>query len=210
MMWRRTIASAAAAPINIDPGRRACLLALAGACVSRPALGRRDDPSAFAANFDGMALVDQDGRAFGFRSVAGQVLLVNFVFTGCSTVCPVQTRVLAEVLRGQPARGSGAKLRFVSISLDPLNDTPAALKAYANSMGADLTRWSFITGRPDDIDRVSERLRLFRPGDATRRPDDHATTLWLVDTRGRLMLRLNGNPPDAARLSRELATLRSL
>lgn len=204
------VAPAVAQVAAIDLGRRACLFALAASCVSGPASANGRDPSTFATNFDGMSLVDQEGRPFAFRVVAGQVLLVNFVFTGCSTVCPVQTRVLAEVLRGQAASGAGAKLRFVSFSLDPVNDTPAVLKAYAQSMGVDLARWSFVTGRPEDIDRISERLRLFRPGELTKRPDDHATTLWLVDARGRLMLRLNGNPPDAARLTRELTALRSL
>lgn len=194
-----------------NPSRRACLFALAAAALvpGLPTANERD-PTAFATNFDGMALTDQEGRPFTFRAVAGQVLLVNFVFTGCSTTCPVQTRVLADVLRAQPAVGSGARLRFVSISLDPLNDSPPVLKAYANSMGADLGRWSFVTGRPADIEQISERLRLFRPGETTRRPDDHATTLWLVDARGRLMLRLNGNPPDPTRLARELQALRAL
>lgn len=196
--------------IAFDPRRRACLLGLTAAFASGFARANPDDPSLFAINFDGMALVDHDGRSFALRSTAGQVLLVNFVFTGCSTTCPVQTRVLAQVLRAQPVSGPGAKLRFVSFSLDPVHDTPAVLKAYAMGMGADLGRWSFVTGRPEDIDRISERLRLFRPGETTRRPDDHATTLWLVDARGRLILRLNGNPPDAARLARELAALRTL
>ncbi|KQP37363.1 SCO family protein [Pseudorhodoferax sp. Leaf274] len=164
---------------------------------------------AFASNFQGLALRDQDDRAFDIGRLAGRVLLVNFIYTGCSTVCPVQTQVLAQVQADLPA-DVRTGVHFVSVSLDPLADTPAALKAYAARFSVDLRRWSFVTGRPTDVERVSERLRLFRREDTVRRPDDHATTLWLVDARGRLVQRLHGQPPDARRLGSELAVLRRM
>lgn len=186
------------------PSRRALLIAAAALPVARAAAG---EPG-FALNFSGAKLLDQDGRRFDFAPLAGKVLLVNFVYTGCSTACPIQTRALAEVqAKLAPAVRDG--IRFVSVSLDPLQDTPAALKAFATSMGADLARWSFVTGRPADVDRIAQRLRLFR-GDRAKRPDDHATALWLVDARGRLVQRYAGSPPDVARLVRELTALHEL
>ncbi len=94
------------------------------------------------------------------------------------------------------------------MSLDPVGDTPAALKAFAQRMSVDLSHWSFVTGRAEDLGRLSERLRLFRPG--AKKPDDHATALWLVDARGRLLLRLQGNPPDRLRIARELNAMENL
>lgn len=184
--------------------RRSLLLALA-ALPALSAAARADEPG-FALNFAGAALRDQDDRPFDFASLAGKVVLVNFVYTGCSTVCPVQTRVLADVQAALPPPAR-AKVRFVSLSLDPLNDTPQALKAFATKMGADLSGWWFVTGKPDDIDKIAARLRLFKPGPATKRPDDHATSLWAVDTKGRLIQRYAGNPPERERLVRELTTL---
>ena len=193
--------------MSVGLSRRRCCALLAALAAAPPVAAA--DPSLFARNFDGLGLVDQDNRAFGFERLAGKVLLVNFVFTGCSTVCPVQTHVLAEVQRGLPG-DIREGVHFVSVSLDPLSDTPPALKAYARRMGADLRHWSFVTGRPADIERVADRLRLFRPGPDARKQDDHTTALWLVDARGRLMQRLHGNPPDGRRLGSELTALRRL
>ena len=174
--------------------------------MSLSSFAARADGTSFAANFDGAALVDQDGRPFSFAPLAGKVLLVNFVYTGCSTVCPMQTRVLAEV-QAALAADVAARVRFVSISLDALQDTPVALKAFATTMRVDLAHWSFVTGKPSDVDRIAQRLRLFRSGPNVKRPDDHATSLWAVDAKGRLVQRYAGNPPDRERLVRELTTL---
>ena len=165
------------------------------------------DATLFPRNFEGMPLVDQDQRRFSFQALQGRVLLVHFVYTGCSTTCPLQTLELAKVQRALSA-ADAPRVHFVSVTLDPLGDTPAALKAFALRMSADLSRWSFVTGRPADIGRVAERLRLFRAGG--RQPDDHATALWLVDGRGRLLQRLPGHPPDKLRLVRELQAMAAL
>lgn len=183
----------------VNASRRAVVTALAAL-----ALPVHAEADGFAANFDGAALLDQDGRHFSFGPLAGKVLLVNFVYTGCSTVCPVQTRALAEV-QATLSRAVRERVRFVSVSIDPLQDTPAALRAFAKRMGADLAGWSFVTGRPADVVQIAQRLRLFRP--EGKRPDDHTTSLWAADARGRLVQRYAGNPPDRARLVRELGEL---
>lgn len=188
-------------------GRRRALCGALVALGLAPTLPARAADPGFDSNFAGASLRDQDGKPFTFRPLAGKVLLVNFVYTGCSTVCPVQTRALVEVLQALPAPARGG-IHFVSVSLDPLYDTPATLKRYADRMGVDLRQWSFVTGRHADVDRLAERLRLFRPDG--KRPDDHSTSLWLVDARGRLMLRLNGAPPDIRRVKDELVALHSL
>lgn len=184
--------------------RRRCLAALLLPVL--PAVGGE---STFTSNFNGTTLRDQDGRPFAPARLAGKTTLYNFVFTGCSTVCPMQTRVLAEVQRGLKPDVRD-RVHFVSVSLDPLTDSPAVLKAYARSMGVDLKHWSFVTGRPEDIDKVAERLRLFKTEAGARRPDDHATSLWLADREGRLRQRYPGNPPDGARLVAELTQLDGL
>jgi cytochrome oxidase Cu insertion factor (SCO1/SenC/PrrC family) len=184
--------------------RRAVLFAGAYA-VTAAAVTHGADPadSRFASNFDGMRLRDQDDRPFELASLSGKVTLFNFVFTGCSTVCPIQTRVLADVLDGLDAAVQ-RKVRFVSVSLDPLADSPSVLKAFARRVDADRRAWRFITGQPRDVERLAEKLRLFPASAGTRRPVDHATALWLVDSEGRLAQRYNGNPPDPVRLRDEL------
>jgi cytochrome oxidase Cu insertion factor (SCO1/SenC/PrrC family) len=160
----------------------------------------------FYSNFKGLQLHDQDGQALHWQQWQGHLVLVNFVYTGCSTVCPVQTAALVEMGKRLPADLRG-RVKRLSVSLDPLHDSAAVLKAYAQRLGADQPGWRFATGRPEDIERLSSTLALFRPGPDVRRPDDHSTALWLVDAAGMLRFRYSGNPPDVDRLVRELGQL---
>lgn len=91
---------------------------------------------------------DQNGRRLRFYSdlVKGRVVAINFVFTGCSSICPVLTtsfRGLQDLLGEQD-------VQLISISVDPANDGPAELKAYAASFDVQ-PGWSFVTGRPDQL-----------------------------------------------------------
>jgi protein SCO1/2 len=163
----------------------------------------------FYSNFQGARLVDQDGRRFDAMRLEGHIVLVNFFFTGCSTVCPPQTRALGEVQRQLPP-ALRSRVRLLSVSLDPLADTPQALKRFTQRMEVDLSGWAFVTGRPQDIERISDALRLYRPEKDVRKPDDHSTALWLVDPKGSLRIRYNGSPPDVNRLVREIGALDAL
>lgn len=180
-------------------------LSVGASFAAGPVLERASDTS-FYRNFRGMRLRDQDSKLLTQERLLGHLVLVNFVYTGCSTVCPVQTRALADLQQQLPATVR-KRVRFLSLSVDPLNDTPSALRAFAKSMGADLSNWSFATGRPEDMSRLAEALRLFRPGPDSRKPDDHATALWLVDRQGQLRMRYAGNPVDVKRLLSELDAL---
>jgi protein SCO1/2 len=163
----------------------------------------------FFDNLQDLQLLDQDGRAFRPAALGGKVVLLNFVFTGCATSCPTQTRELAALQQSLPA-SLRRDVRFVSISVDPLGDTPDILRAYGRSAGADFSSWTFATGRPQDIERLGRRLRLFRDAAAPGRPEDHSTQLWLVDGSGRLMQRYAGTSADMARLAGEIGQLRDL
>jgi protein SCO1 len=166
-------------------------------------------PTSFYSNFQGLKLKDQEGRPLDAATLRGHLVLVNFVYTGCSTVCPVQTRALADMQRQLPT-ALRQRVRLLSVSLDPLQDTPQALKNFAKHMGADLGGWTFATGRPQDTERLAKALRLFRPDPNVRKPDDHSTALWLIDAKGEMRMRYGGNPPDVPRLLRELAALDQL
>ena len=80
------------------------------------------------------------------RESARQVLVVDFIFTRCTGPCPILTARNVELQRWLDA-GLRERVRFVSISLDPANDTPEALTAYAAARGADLSR----TGRSSPV-----------------------------------------------------------
>jgi cytochrome oxidase Cu insertion factor (SCO1/SenC/PrrC family) len=162
-------------------------------------------PESFLNNLIGMHLVDQHGRPFRPDALVDRVVLFNFIFTNCGSVCPLQTRMLAETFQALPA-DILERVRFVSLSIDPVNDTPQKLLQYSKAMHADVAGWSFLTGEKEQIDRLAERLRLFDPAESEEnKPELHRTSLRLVDRQGRMLQRYRGDPPDQERLLRELA-----
>lgn len=169
------------------------------------------DPSSFYSNFNEITLVDQDNHSFQITKLAGTVTLYNFIFTHCSNVCPIQTKQLSEIQKSLSA-DTRKHVQFVSISLDPLNDTPAVLKAFAQKHGVDFNGWSFVTGKPQDIQKLSDKLGLYDKRKEAeqkdiKRPDGHMTHLWLINSDGQLMQRYIGNNIDGKRLASEISTL---
>lgn len=116
-----------------------------------------------------VVLTDADERPVRLRDLLASKdpVMVNFTFTTCSTICPVMTKVFSDV----PARlGSDARqLRMISISIDPENDTPLQLKAYARSLRA-TERWKFLTGPTQDIHSVLRAFDTYRGNKMNHEP----------------------------------------
>src|SRR5262249_19785374 len=100
-----------------------------------------------------LRLLVQTGHPPALADLHGKLVLLDFVYTHCPGPCPILTGVHADLQRAlDPA--TRARMHFVSISLDPVRDTPAALREYAAKRGADLADWSFLTGPPDAVATV--------------------------------------------------------
>jgi protein SCO1/2 len=151
------------------------------------------------------ALVDQNGRALSLADLRGKVLAITFVFTTCSDSCPIVTAKMAAIWRrlGTDLR---PRLHFVSISVDPLTDTPERLRAYAAKFNADIPGWSFLTGTPAQIDEV---VRGF--GAYARRAEagtvDHLTLTSLIDAKGRLRVQYLGHRFEVKEMLSDLQAL---
>lgn len=94
-------------------------------------------------------------------------LLLNFVFTTCSTSCSMQTAVLAELQRQCAAQGRA--VRLVSVTIDPDNDTPEQLQRFAGAFQI-RAGWQFLTGRFDDLLRVQRHFDVYRGSKASHPP----------------------------------------
>jgi protein SCO1/2 len=90
--------------------------------------------------------------------IRGKQCVVNFMYAECHGSCPVVTQTMKTIYRELKDR-MGKDLFFYSITTKPKEDTPAALKHYAEERNADLPGWLFLTGEPYDIETI--RLRLF-------------------------------------------------
>ena len=171
------------------------------------------DTASFYHHFEKLSFKNQHSQEFRVSQLRNKVVLFNFIYTQCSTVCSLQTKSLVEVMNTLP-KAIKPNVAFVSVSLDPFNDTPEKLTAFAKQNRADISNWSFITGKSNDVVTLSDRLNLFgiekNKRDAAVRPNDHSTHLWLIDTKGRVIMRYMGNPVDTARIATEIAQLTSI
>jgi protein SCO1/2 len=104
-----------------------------------------------------VTLVNADARPLRLREVlaADGPVLMDFIYTSCTTICPVMSEAFSMV--PEKLGPQAGKLRMISVSVDPENDRPAQLKAYARQYGAS-ANWQFLTGNADDVETV---LRAF-------------------------------------------------
>jgi len=151
------------------------LVAMGGGLAAWPSLGgwatRTFGLSATSSNRQGVlealevygqvpdfALTERGGRRITLGELRGKVWVVNFFYTECTDTCPLQS---AHMARLQADLADEPDLRLVSISVDPVHDTPEVLSEYAKRFAAHPSRWLFLTGPRDAIYRLAiEGFRL--------------------------------------------------
>jgi protein SCO1/2 len=152
-----------------------------------------------------VTLTSQDGSPVSLADLRGKVVAVTFIFTRCTATCPVLTPMMSFV---QDRLGSdfGARIAFVSITVDPERDTPEVLKEYAQAFGANLAGWSFLTGDPAAIREVTRRYGVYASksenGDV-----DHTFLTSIIDRRGIIRVQYLGVRFDPEEFRRDLLSL---
>jgi protein SCO1/2 len=151
------------------------------------------------------SLTSQDGGRVTLADFRGKVVAVTFIYTLCTTTCPVLTPMMSFV-QDQLGSNFGTKIAFVSITVDPERDTPQVLKEYAQAFDANLAGWAFLTGTPDAIRDVTRRYGVF--ASKTANGDvDHTFLTSIVDPRGILRVQYVGVRFDPDELRRDLLSL---
>jgi protein SCO1 len=104
--------------------------------------------------------VDQDARPRPFSSFKGAPVVMTFIYTKCPlpTFCPLMDRHFVALQKAIKADPALKNVHLVTVSFDPLTDTPPVLKKHARSLDADLTRWTFLTGDRDEVDQFAARF----------------------------------------------------
>jgi len=110
-----------------------------------------------------VTLVNQDGAPVKLYSdlVAKNVVVVNFMFTTCTTICPPMGAAFGRLQRVLSERGLNG-VRLISISVDPLNDTPEKLKAWAAQFDAG-PHWTLLTGAKPDVVKALRAFSAYTP-----------------------------------------------
>jgi protein SCO1/2 len=147
-----------------------CVVALCLLLLALP-LFAADPQSGSAKYFANVSLIDQDGNAVDLYSLMkGRTIVMHSFFTTCAASCPILTRTVAA-MQEQYADRLGKDLVLVSITVDPANDTPAKLKAYAKGMKA-RPGWYFLTGTKEQVDTALRRI-----GQYTEDPANHTNLI---------------------------------
>lgn len=125
------------------------------------AVTRSPDAQALDGYFPDVALRADDGSTLRFYTdcLRGKVVLLNFIFTRCGSYCPRATDNLVRVQRKLGDR-AGRDVFLYSLTVDPENDSPEVLRAFAQKHGVG-PDWRFLTGAPADLDKIRERFGSF-------------------------------------------------
>jgi protein SCO1/2 len=153
----------------------------------------------------GFTLTSQDGVQISLADLRGKVVAVTFIFTLCTATCPVLTPMMSLV-QGQLGPVFGNQVVFASITVDPERDTPEMLKLYAQTYGADVAGWSFLTGPPPVIADLTRRYGVFASKNANG-DIEHSFLTSIVDRRSILRVQYLGVRFDPAEFRRDLLSL---
>ncbi len=138
-------------------------------------------------SFPEVRLVDQDGGQIDFFDdlVKGRVVAINFIFTTCTTICPPMG---ANFARLQKSNGDG-DFSLISVSVDPVTDTPERLKAWRDKLGGG-PGWTLVTGAKAEVDRLLKALQAFSADKW-----DHSPLVLIGNEANGQWLRANGLAP---------------
>lgn len=160
------------------------LLLASLACTQPPAL------EVFG-NIPSFDLIAQNGQPFHSQALAGKIWVADFIYTTCPGPCPRMTSQMREV---QDAVSKIPDVRLVSFTVDPAEDTPPVLAAYAKVHGAAPSMWYFLTGPVPTLQMLDRDAFKLGNLDATMQ---HSTRFVLVDRQGRIRRYYDTSEPSA-------------
>ncbi|HVU08258.1 MAG TPA: SCO family protein [Verrucomicrobiae bacterium] len=145
------------------------------------------------------SLTDRSGKTVTRGDVAGEFLVVDFLFTSCSLTCPVVNKQMAEI---QQLTTNQPDVKLVSLTVDPRDDTPDVLAKYGERFGADTNRWLLLTGEKTQLYNLIGTSFLaadlddpftYMPGNFS-----HTERIAIVDPRGNVRAYFDGLSQNVA------------
>jgi protein SCO1 len=139
-----------------------------------------------------LSLLDQQGRKIRFYSdlVKGKTVVINFIFTTCTTICPPLGATFAKMQKLLGDR-LGKDVYLISLTVDPVTDTPERLRAWGGKFGAK-PGWTFVTGEKTEVDKLLKALNAY-----TARIEDHSPMILIGDDTKSIWTRAYGLAPAA-------------
>ena len=150
------------------------------------------------------SLKDHENSPFEKKNLHGKIWLMHTFFTSCASVCPTLITDIKKIILALPEVDRPA---VMSITVDPLKDTPEHLAEYHHKHGLCDFDWKLITGEPNSITTFIEKgLLLASPGGDT--PDAHSPRIVLIDKESKIRGFYHiSDPLDIQRLQKDLKAL---
>ncbi len=154
------------------------------------------------------ALVERSGKTLGSADLRGKVWVADFFYSSCPGPCPMLSSQLSDIYKSTRTMDG---VTLVSISTDPIKDTPEVLTKYAEKFGA-MENWWFLTGDKTAIYELANKgfkIGVTEDPGALKESITHSTKLVLVDKNGMVRGFYNGlEAAEGKRLIGDIETLR--
>lgn len=153
------------------------------------------------------SMVDQNGNPIDNSELRGSWTIMSFMFTHCVLACPTLQGNMYRLAESQTLRDE--PVRFMSVSMDPENDTVERLNQYASDMGVDYERWKLVRGEPELIQEFMSSLGFIppredgNPNNLITLPDGstmgniiHPNSFLVINPDGQVVGRYRGDDPN--------------
>lgn len=142
----------------------------------------------------GFALKDAKGRPVSLADFRGKAVVLHFIYASCPDACPLHADLIGRIQAMVNQTPMRDQVQFVTITTDPVNDTPEVLEAYGPAHGLDPANWVFLTSGPDKPDET--RALVERYGHSFVSTEDgaqvHGVITHIIDRQGRWRANFHG------------------
>lgn len=177
--------------------------------------GQLPDPPPKLYELPTFELTSEKGHPYGTDQLKGRVWVASFVFTSCPSICPGLMEKMQEVQHR--TRNAGAAVQLVTFTVDPENDTPEKLAAYARRFKASPYRWTFLTGDYTVLESTivdGFKLAMKRSGQPEQDVSSfelfHSERFVLIDREGRIRGYYEATDEGVEKLSEDITLVLNL
>ncbi|MEF3312117.1 SCO family protein [Paenibacillus sp. GYB004] len=160
-------------------------------------------------NSPAFSLTDLNGETVTEARFDGKIRITSFIFTRCPDICPATTANMVALQSELQKQGLfGKEVEFVSITFDPVNDTPDVLQQYAERLGIDQRGWTLLRGEEGEVKTIASKYNI-----SIVRLDDglfahSVTSLLLIDGKQRVRnIYKMGEEMDNEKMMSDIKTL---
>lgn len=160
-------------------------------------------------------LLNEDSSKIFFpEMVKGKTVVMGYIYTNCPDICPMTTNNMQKI-ENMLKEMKFNNVAFLSLSFDPLRDTPSVLKQYANIRGISLSNWHFLTGTQKVIDSLKKEMHFVAFAEDTSYAANntpyyfftHTDRISLIDKSGKLRKNYRGSKIDINEIINDIKSL---